>query len=173
MQFKTIALRLSRLKAKSIEEAGLLTYPIGALFCASEAQRCKFSDPIDHPDRWSVELNQALDAARKLGCGKRPPESTWLSIVHFNSALHRIDAGFERIIKHITGKRASKFNVLAPAALKAGVPKKTIEAWNKIRTQEVNRLKHQTGGALSGKRLSFQDMLKALDALVRLIEARL
>lgn len=173
MHFETIARRLSRLRAKSIEEAGLLTYPIGALFCASEAQRCKFSDRNDHPDRWSIELSQALDAARELGCGRRPSESTWLSIVHFNSALHRIDAGFERVIKHITGKRASEFEGLKTAALSARVPKKAIEAWKKIRTQEVNRLKHETGGKLSGKRLSFQDMLKALDALVRLIEVTL
>ena len=142
MKISDIGQRLSRLKAQSLSEAGLLTYPIGALFCVSEAQRCKFADRIEHPDRWRVELNDALKAARELARGKRPSESTWLSVVHFNSALHRIDVGFERVIKHITGSRSSKIDVLAPLALEARVPATTIALWRKVRKHEVNRLKH-------------------------------
>ena len=173
MRIETIAQRISRLKAESLVDAGLLTYPIGALFCASEAQRCKFADRIDHPDRWRVELREALVAAGELARGKRPSESTWLSVVHFNSALHRIDAGFERAIKHITRSRSSKVDVLEPLALQSRVPPSTLALWRKVRRHEVNRLKHQTGGTLSGKRISFQEMLTALNALVLLLEARL
>ncbi|MEQ1599805.1 MAG: hypothetical protein ABL880_10620 [Methylotenera sp.] len=173
MKLSDIGQRLSRLKAESLAEAGLLTYPIGALFCASEAQRCKFANRIDHPDRWRVELNEALIAAGELAHEKRPSESTWLSVVHFNSALHRIDAGFERVIKHITGSRSSKIDVLEPLALQARVPPTTIALWRNVRKHEVNRLKHHIGGALSGQRISYQEMLKSLDALVRLLETRL
>jgi hypothetical protein len=173
MRLATIAERLRRLKADSLAEAGLLTYAIGAVFCACEAQRCKFVDRIDHPQRWRVELNDAIAAAGALSQGRRPSESTWLSVVHFNSALHRIDVGYERLIKHITGSRSSRFDVLAPLALNARVPGSTLALWEKVRKQEVNRLKHQIGGALSGQRVSFRDMVKALDALVRLLEARL
>jgi hypothetical protein len=150
MRVANIAKRLSLLKAASLLEAGLLTYPIGALFCAAEAQRCKFTDRGSHEDRWHVELNQALAAAGALARGKRPSESIWLSVVHFNSALHRIDAGFERLIKHITGCRSSNFRALKKAAKHARVPALTIALWEKVRQEEVNRLKHETGGALSG-----------------------
>jgi hypothetical protein len=67
MNIQTIAQRLSRLKANSLADAGLLTYPIGALFCAFEAQRCNFTDRIDNPNRWRLELDQSLAAA-----GERP-----------------------------------------------------------------------------------------------------
>jgi hypothetical protein len=173
MQLADIAGRLSRLRAKSLPEAGLLTYPIGALFCAYEAQRCKFADRIDHPERWRVELNEALAAAGAIARGKRPSESTWLSVVHFNSALHRIDVGFERLIKHLTGSRSHRFRDLEVLARGARVPPSTLALWQKVRQHEVNRLKHQIGGALSGQRISFQEMIKSLDALVRLLEARL
>ncbi len=173
MRLAAIAERLECLKPKSLAEAGLLTYPIGALFCAHEAQRCKFADRVDHSERWRVELKEAIAAAGALARGKRPTESSWLSVVHFNSALHRIDVGYERLIKHITGSRSSKFDVLEPLARCARVPGSTLELWQKVRKHEVNRLKHQTGGALSGQRMSFQEMVKALDALVRLLEARL
>jgi hypothetical protein len=173
MRLATIAKRLSRLKANSLAEAGLLTYPIGALFCACEAQRCKFADRIDHPDRWRVEVKEALAAADAMAHGKRPSESVWLSVVHFNSALHRIDVGYERLIKHLTKSRSSKFHVLEPLARAARVPASTLALWNKVRQHEVNRLKHQTGGALAGQRISFRDMIRSLDALVRLLEARL
>ena len=173
MRLSAIAERLDRLRPKSLPEAGLLTYPIGAVFCAHEAQRCKFTDRVDLPDRWQVELTEAIAAAGALARGQRPSESSWLSVVHFNSALHRIDVGYERLIKHITGRRSSRFDVLEPLARRARVPGSTLELWRKVRQHEVNRLKHQTGGALSGQRMSFQEMVKALDALVRLLEARL
>jgi hypothetical protein len=172
MRLASIARRLSRLRASSISEAGLLTYPIGAALCAAESQRCGFADRIDHPDRWRVELDHALEAARLLATNRRPA-GTWLSVLHFNSALHRIDVGFERLIKHITGVRSSRFEVMEKAARAARVPPETIELWRKVRVHEVNRLKHQVGGALSGQRIKFQDMLRALDALVRALESRL
>jgi hypothetical protein len=173
MRLAKIAARLSRLKASSIAEAGLLTYPIGALFCAYEAQRCKFADRIEHPDRWRVELTDALAAAGAIARDKRPASSSWLSVVHFNSALHRIDVGYERLIKHLTGTRSSKFHDLEHSARKKRIPASTLALWRKVRVHEVNRLKHQTGGMLAGQRISFQDMVKSLDALVRQLEVRL
>jgi len=112
MRLATIADRLSQLQASSIEQAGLLTYPIGAVFCAAEAQRCGFTDRTSNPDRWRIELHQALTAAPELAHGKRASASSWLAAVHFNSALHRIDAGFERTVKHIAGTRSSSFTAL-------------------------------------------------------------
>jgi len=173
MRITDIAKRLSKLKATSIPEAGLLTYPIGALFCLFEAHRCKFADRVNHPNRWRVELSNALSAAANLSRGKRPTESNWAAVVHFNSALHRVDVGYERLIKHMTGKRSSRFVDLEKAAREARVSKTTIALWRRVRQQEVNRLKHETGGALSGQRITFDETLKALDALVRLLETRL
>ena len=173
MRLATIANRLSKLQAKSVPEAGLLTYPIGAVICAAEAQRCGFSDRKDHPDRWKVELDQALQTAKVVGAGKRPSASTWLSVVHFNSALHRIDVGYERLVKHLTGSRSCRFKELSALAANARVPASTIALWGKVRVHEVNRLKHRAGGGLAGQRITFQETLRALDALVRLLEARL
>jgi hypothetical protein len=173
MRIAAIAKRVAILEAKSLPEAGLLTYPIGALFCAFEAQRCKFTDRIDHLGRWKLEVKEALFAAGELARNKRPSESSWLAVVHFNSALHRIDAGYERFVKHITGERSSRFEDLERAARAARIPPAAIALWRKVRTGEVNRLKHEAGGALSGPRVKFQEMLKALDALVRLLEKSL
>lgn len=173
MRLARIAKRLSALKARSLPEAGLLTYAVGALFCAFEAQRCGYSNRADHPERWRVEISGALAAAGSLALGKRPSESSWLSGVHFNSALHRIDVGYERLIKHITGCTSSRFEDLEAAARESRVPQSTLTLWKNVRKHEVNRLKHQPGGALSGQRISFDEMVKSLDALVRLLKNRL
>ena len=134
MHITDIAKRLSKLKATSISEAGLLTYPIGALFCLFEAHRCKFADRVNHPNRWRVELSDALAVAANLSRGKRSSESSWLSVVHFNSALHRIDIGYERLIKHMTGVRSSRVVDLEKAARVARVPKTTIALWRRAAT---------------------------------------
>ncbi len=171
MSLATIARRLSRLSANSPEKAGLLTYPIGALYCAYEAQRCGFTDRISHPNRWRVELDAALSAARDIAKSRSPSKSTWTSIVHFNSALMRIDVGFERLIKHITGSKSCRIDVLIPLARRHSVSSTTLQQWRRIRKYEVNSLKHSSPDALTKERIKFPEMVRALDALVGLLES--
>jgi hypothetical protein len=173
MSLVSIARRLSNLNANNPEKAGLITYPIGALYCAYEAKRCNFTDRIAHPKRWRIELDDALLAAQDMGKSRRPSKSSWISIVHFNSALMRIDVGFERLIKHITDSRSCKIDVLIPLAKKQGVPSATLQQWSNVRKQEVNSLKHRNPDALTKERMKFSEMVKALQALVGLLESRL
>jgi hypothetical protein len=173
MSLKTIARRLSNLNANSPEKAGLLTYPIGALYCAYEAQKSNFTDRIGHPKRWRVELDAALAAVGDIAASRRPSMSAWTSIVHFNSALFRIDVGFERLIKHITGSRSCRIDVLIPLARKHGIPAAALQQWKLIRKQEVNTLKHRNPESLTMDRMKFAEMIKALQTLVDLLESRL
>jgi hypothetical protein len=173
MSLAAIARRLSKLDASNPEKAGLLTYPIGALYCAYEAQRCGFADRISHPNRWRVELDAALSAAQDIAKSRSPSKSTWTSIVHFNSALMRIDVGFERLIKHITGSTSCRIDYLVPLAKKKGISPTALEQWKKIRKYEVNSLKHRNPDALTKERIRFPELIKALDALVSLLESKL
>lgn len=173
MSLKTIARRLSRLNANNPEKAGLLTYPIGALYCAYEAQRSHFTDRTNHPNRWRVELDAAIAAIGDIAASRRPSNSGWTSIVHFNSALFRIDVGFERLIKHVTGSTSCRIAVLIPLARKRGIPASALAHWQKVRKQEVNALKHRNPESLTANRMKFAEMVKALQALVDLLESRL
>jgi hypothetical protein len=173
MKLATIARQLSNLDANNPQKAGLITYPIGALYCAYEAQCCNFTDRIGDPGRWRIELNDALSAARDIAQLRRPSKSSWTRIVHFNSALMRIDVGFERLIKHITGSRSCRIDVLIPLARDCRVPAATLQWWKMVRRQEVNALKHHNPCALISERMKFSDMVKALKALVDLLESKL
>ena len=173
MSLVTIARRLSNLNANNPNKAGLLTYPIGALYCAYEAQRCNFTNRVTHPRRWRIELDDALSAAHDIAESRRPSKSSWTSIVHFNSALMRIDVGFERLIKHITGSGSCRIDTLTPLARKHGVPTSALQQWKKVRKQEANVLKHCNPDALTKERIKFAEMIKALQALVVLLESRL
>jgi len=173
MSITTIAQRLAKLKANTAEEAGLITYPIGALFYAFEAQRCNFTNRLGTSNRWHIELDGALAAATTIAKRKRPSTTDWVSIAHFNSALMRIDVGFERLLKHITSSKACDLATLIPLAKKYRVPASALQHWEKVRRYEVNRLKHHNPGALTKERLKFADMVKALEALVDLLERQL
>jgi len=173
MSLATIARRLSNLNANSPEKAGLLTYPIGALYCAYEAQRSNFTNRIANPRRWRIELDGALAAARNIAESRRPSKSSWTSIVHFNSALMRIDVGFERLIRHTTKNKNGNIKVLIPLARKHGIPASALQHWKNIREQEVNTLKHCNPNALTNERMNFSKMIKALSSLVSLLETKL
>lgn len=173
MSLNRIGQRLSKLRANTPEKAGLITFPIGALYCAFEAQRANFTDRTSSSFRWKNELNNALFAAKDIGRSQRPSKPDWTCIVHFNSALIRIDVGFERTIKFITKCNSSKFSVLKAAARKQGISDKILLHWDKVRNKEVNPLKHSNSSALMKQRLTFREMQKALEALVELLESKL
>jgi hypothetical protein len=141
MSIIQLARRLSALNANTPEKAGLITFTIGALFSALEAQRCGFTDRVAHPNRWSIELNDALLTAVDIANSHRLSRMSWISIVHFNSALMRIDVGFERLLRYVTRNTSGQINVLIQLARKKGIPAKSLCRWKKIRSQEVNTLK--------------------------------
>lgn len=170
MSLKQLAGRLSRLKAKTPEEAGLILFPLGAIFSAVEAKRCGFVDRGASPDRWKVELNNALRAANDIARGRRPAESSWVCIVHFNSALFRIDVGFERVVRYVTRKNSQRIDVLIEAARAKGLPTGPLRSWERVRGQEVNKLKHRNPSSLTRQRMSYAEMTTALEDLVGLVE---
>ena len=100
MSLQKIANRLTLLKANTPVQAGLITFTTGALFSAFEAQKAGFTDRSAHPKRWEAELNDACLAAADMAKGRRPSKITWVCIPHFNSALIRINVGFERLVRH-------------------------------------------------------------------------
>lgn len=173
MSLAQLASRLSILKANTPEKAGLITFTIGALYSAFEAQKCGFTDRITHSERWRIELNDALLAAGDIAAARRSSKTSWVGIVHFNSALMRIDVAFERLIRYVTRNTSGRIDVLIRLARKKGIPSKPLRSWEKIRGQEVNVLKHRSPSALIRKRMKYAEMLKALEDLVGLLERQL
>ncbi|MEW6331417.1 MAG: hypothetical protein AB1560_08160 [Pseudomonadota bacterium] len=170
MSLKQLASRLSRLKAKTPEEAGLILFPLGAIYSAVEAERCGFADRSANPNRWKTELNNALLAANEIAKGHRPKGSSWVCIVHFNNALFRIDVGFERLVRYVTRKNSQKIKVLIKAAKAKGLPAGPLRSWERVRGQEVNKLKHRNPSSLTRQRMTYAEMTKALADLIDLVE---
>jgi hypothetical protein len=166
---REIGQRLSRLKARSPEQAGIILYTTGALYSAAEAQRCGFTDRSANPARWSVELETARQAAAEIGKGRRPADSSWVSIVHFNNALWRIDVAFERLVRYVTQDDSKPIKKLLPAGLSKGA----LQRWRVVRDQEVNKLKHRNPSSLTRRRMSYAEMIKALCCLVDEVEKAL
>jgi hypothetical protein len=169
----SLAARLSNLDATSPRAAGLITFPIGALYHASEAQRLKFKDRVATPDRWRDELNSAKAFALSLDQGTSSKEHDWLAIVHFNSFLMRVDIGFERLLAHVTGITSGKIDELEPAAIAKGIDFQALRRWKNIRKNEVNAMKHRSPEVLESDRIQFSEALAALEDLVTLVEGHL
>lgn len=152
---------------------GLTTLPIGALYCAYEAQGCGFTSRPTGSNRWRIELDDAISAAGAFARGRLPAEPSWIRKVHFNSALMRIDVGFERLIRFMTGSHSCAIAALLPLARGRPVPESALAIWRKVRSQEVNALKHRNPEALTMERMTYQDLVKAMDTLVTLLERTL
>ena len=173
MSLTEIARKLSVLNGNTPQQAGLLTFTIGALYCAYEAKRHGYSDQTAHPDRWQNELNDALDTARRLAASRSPSKPSWVSIVHFNSALMRIDVGFERLVRYATHSRTRDVEALIRAAGRCGMSKYALRRWRTIRESEVNALKHRNPSALVRTRVKYSEMVAALGDLTSLLERML
>ena len=169
MTLQRIANRIALLKANTPVQAGLITFTTGALFSAFEAQKSGFTDRSAHPRRWQAELNDARLAAADMAKGRRPSKITWVCIPHFNSALIRIDVGFERLVRHVTGSNSRNMETLVKAAKSKRLPGKALRQWQRVRCQEVNKLKHRNPSSLVRYRMKYAEMIKALDDLVSLL----
>jgi len=173
MSLQNIAACLSKLKANTAQKAGLLTYPIGALYSAYEAKKCGYTDRTAHPNRWLNELQDALCVAQDIATSRTPSKPSWTSIVHFNSALLRIDVGFERLLRHVTRSKSRNIETLVRLAKKRGISQGSLKRWRDVRDQEVNALKHRNPSVLTKDRMKFREMLAALDDLSKLLEKKL
>ena len=173
MSLTEIARRLSALNGNTPERAGLLTYTIGALYYAYEAKRHGYSNQTAHPHRWQNELDDALDTARRLAASRPPSKPSWVSIVHFNSALMRIDVGFERLVRYVTHSRARDVEALIRAAGRCGMSRYALRRWRTVRESEVNALKHRNPSALVRTRVKYSEMVAALGDLTSLLERTL
>lgn len=173
MALSKLAGRLAKLKANTPEKASLITYPVGALYCAYKAKRCGFTDRIALPKRWENELNDARCVAQEIADSKTPSKSEWIGIVYFNSALMRIDVGFERLIRYVTGSKARGVKQLTRQAQSHRISEHALRRWSTVRSQEVNALKHRNPSALIMNRMTYREMLLALEDLVKLLEQEL
>lgn len=168
-----LASRRAVLKANTPQKAGLITYPIGALYCAHKAKQCGFADRTAHPRRWENELSEARGVAQEIADSKRHSKSEWIGIVYFNSALMRIDVGYERLIRYITGSTSNDIRTLIQQAQSHRISGHALRRWRTVRHQEVNALKHRNPSALIIDRMTYREMLLAPDDLVKLLEHHL
>lgn len=173
MSLAKLASRLAALKANTPQKTGLITYPIGALYCAHKAKQCGFTDRTAHLKRWGNELREAQCVAREISISRTPSKSGWISIVYFNSALMRIDVGFERLIQYVANSRSSKSDRLIKLAQDHRISAHALARWRAVRKQEVNVLKHCNPNALTKDRMTYREMLLALEDLVELLERHL
>jgi hypothetical protein len=166
--------------AKTHEERDPLDYLLGALDSLFRAKQLKFVDragPLDDA-YWKGPVRRAFYMQE----GDVRTDGLWLAGLHFNSALTRIAAGFDRVVRLIEQRSAmnhrkkfwerlqhlglGKWNdpdfVLSDGSASAAY---RVYA-------EVNFLKHDPKGRAEGRDTSFADALAALGEILDLVESR-
>ena len=139
------ALELGRLHAATEEETGICGLLLGALYALHQADRFGYRDRTRSPLRMDYPEELASLAAR-IGVGEVPTEGQWLAGFFLNSALLRLQPASERM-----GKYANMRQDLVPDV-----------------RNEVNRLKHDVEGVISGRTVTLEN---AVDAAVLLVVA--
>ena len=158
------------MRPESRDEAGLVTFPIGALYYAKEAKNNGFVDVGNNEDRWKGELAATIEIGRKISRSEGLYDTKLTGIMHFNSALMRIDVGYERLLRYLTGyKGVSRKDLLSLALSSHGIEEATLRGWFTVRN-EVNAMKHRNPEIFSRNRVTFDQMLSALFELVNLLE---
>jgi hypothetical protein len=109
-------------------------------------------------------LKHSIDRAQELANGEVRIDGNWMAGFHFNSAMFRISALFDRLPKALA---------CCHATASAAYHQKTGKAWDKndahaIRKQ-VNTMKHETGGSFGGRKRD-ADLPAAMSAVKQLLE---
>ncbi len=147
---------------------------LGAVYSLIYAKGHRYAErqqSLSPEDMQNVHL-RAVD----MSAGKVRTEGQWTAGFYFNNALFRLAAIYHRTLKIITGRENEKVYVetLRPLA-KALFQNWTSRPWEdanigKVHTQ-VNGLKHGADGIYEGRKVVFDEAVRASDELLSLIEA--
>jgi hypothetical protein len=146
--------------ASSDDLIGALDDLLGAVYALIFAREEGFKGKAG-----ASEFSVALDRAKDVVNGQIFADGNWMAGFHFNSAMFRISAVFDRLPKavaccHLTATKTYQH--------------KTRQPWKKkdahaIREQ-VNVLKHSAGGLYKGRRANLKIALSAVEELIELAE---
>ena len=148
-----LASRLAPLIEKNADLLAILDYAAGALFCLMEARRLGFRDrgaPCE-----SAYAQRLAMAVREMQAGRplQPQSEFWIAGLHFNSAMSRIAASYDRMRKSL------------------GESVKIPEKIARIR-EEVNSLKHNVEGNHPTRQVQFDGAVEGFQELIKFIEER-
>jgi hypothetical protein len=136
-------------------------YVIGALYGLSRAIETGFVDRLGGwHSTYRPHLLQYIDCVLK----SEKINERWLAGFYFNSAIQRLAASFDRIPKLLGASGANAH------ARMANVNPQNCPAWHKV-YKEVNVFKHEIAGRASGRQVTVEQAVAAMEELVQLLKA--
>lgn len=147
--------------AQNDDLEGALDDLLGAVYALISAREEGFKGKTG-----ASEFDKTLDRANDVAKGEVWTDGNWMAGFHFNSALFRISAVFDRLPKAV-----ACCNLTAGNAYQ----KKMRRTWTKTNVhairEQVNILKHTAGGTYKGRRANLETALSAVAELLELAEA--
>ncbi len=140
---------------------------IGAVFALMLAEELGYKDrPHSLPSEY---LNIPLKRARDMRRGKVRKDGKWAAGFYFNSALMRIAATYHRVLMVVTGKKGKVGKLVKEVKGQFGeFPHQHLDDVH----DEVNDIKHSPKGISGGRKVTFEEVIAALEELVDLIEKK-
>jgi hypothetical protein len=140
---------------------GALDDLLGAVYASISAREEGFKGK-----RGASEFAVALDRAKDVVNGETFADGNWMPGFHFNNAMFRISAVFDRLPKAVACCQLTATKIYQ---------KNTRRTWKRkdahaIREQ-VNIFKHSAGGLYKGRRADLKVALSAVEELLELAEA--
>ena len=149
-----------------------LDFLVGALHALLSAGELGFRDRRGR----APQTTPIREMAESLSQGRVRTDGAWLAGFHFNNALARLAAVYERALKIASGRRArgEKQKAIVNDAL-ARYASWNGTAWSCTNISElyneVNSLKHDPAGLYKGRNVEFDKAVRATDELLVLLEA--
>lgn len=166
-----LATRISSLSPRNQDEGVLRNFTFGAIYAVGKATTLEYPSQMKDRRKWRAISNEITYLGTAMAKGKLPEKGNWLTGFYLNDAVFRIDAGFEHITRHITGRhhdKKVKGPLLKKLAIGVGLPSQFLEPWLEKIRREDNLLKHET--LLGEAPISDKELMKAIENLVRSVE---
>ena len=166
-----LATRIAGLpEPKNPEQAGLHTFLFGAVYSTAQAAEYGYNARDVHPERWKRTVAEIKRLASAMGSSStRQEDRHWLPGFHANNALLRVDVGFERVLRYVTGNRHGNIDLLQCLGEKYQFPSRLLATWRDVR-KRVNVLKHRNPLQLRQERIPYRQLLRAVEHLVEAVE---
>lgn len=141
---------------------------LGAVYALIAARQENFKGKLG-----KSEFPPILDRSKLIACGKPKVSGNWMAGFHFNSAMFRLSAVFDRLPKSLAG--CSHGEGCCEHGAGARYRKLKGKAWpnqqlHDIR-KEVNAIKHEAIGVYKGRRANLNAALAAVNQILDLTEA--
>ena len=141
---------------------------LGAAYALIAARQENFKGKLG-----KSEFAPILDRAKLIATAKPKNSGNWMAGFHFNSAMFRISAVFDRLPKSLAGCKHAEACCEHGAA--ARYQKVKGKAWqmqqlHDIR-KEVNAIKHDAVGVYRGRKANLNAALAAVNQILELAEA--